>query len=167
MKTNRLTRLGLLTAAAVILGYLEYLLPVFPALPGVKLGLGNVAILYALYAMDQKSALLLTLLKVLLCGLLFANAAATLYALAGGLCGLLSMTLSRRLRGVSVAGVSVAGALFHNLGQAGLACLLLGRAAVLCYLPVLLLSAVITGLLTGVAAKGVLAALPGGGKGDA
>ncbi|MDO5112459.1 MAG: Gx transporter family protein [Clostridia bacterium] len=159
MKTKRLTQLGLLTAAALILGYLEHLLPLFPGLPGVKLGLGNIVVLYALYRMDEKSALLLMLLKVVLCSLLFANAFSLLYALAGGACSLLAMALARRLPGVSVTGVSVVGALFHNLGQAAVACLLLGRAAVVSYLPVLLLAAIGTGLLTGIVAKGVLRAL--------
>lgn len=166
MKTKRLTQLGLLTATALLLGYLEYLLPVFPTMPGVRLGLGNVAVLYALYALGRGDAFLLALLKVLLCGLLFTGAVATLYALSGGLCGFFTMCAAKRLRGVSVTGVSVAGAVFHNLGQAVLACFLLGYNAVLSYLPVLLLAAILTGLLTGVIAKGVLRATVGRGRGN-
>ena len=166
MKTKRLTKMSLLTATALLLGYLEYLLPVFPALPGVRLGLGNIAVLYALYALGRKDAFLLILLKVLLCGLLFAGAFSTLYALTGGFCSVFAMCAAKRLPGVSTVGVSVTGAVLHNAGQAVVACLLLGRGAVLFYLPALLLAAILTGLLTGLAAKGVLQALDEHGEGN-
>ena len=112
---KRIAELGLLTAVALVLGYLESLLPIV-GIPGVKLGLANTVLLYALYLLDVKSAALLMVLKVGLSGLLFGGPAAMLYSFAGGLLSLAVMLLVRRLKGIGVVGVSVCGAAAHNIG---------------------------------------------------
>ena len=145
-------RLGLLTAVALVLGYVEHLIPV-TAIPGIKLGLANTVLLYALYLLDVPSAILLMILKVGLSGLLYGGFAAMLYSLAGGILSLIVMILVKKARGVSVIGVSVCGAAAHNAGQILVACAVVGVRAALAYLPVLLVAAAITGALTGVIAK--------------
>ena len=163
---KRIAELGVLTAVALALGYLEYLLPAAP-IPGVKLGLSNTVLLYALYLMDFGSAALLMLLKVGLSGLLFGGVSAMLYSLVGGVLSLCAMALMKRVRGVSVVGVSVIGALLHNVGQCAVACFVVESRAILSYLPVLLVAAAVTGTLTGVAAKYAFRALkrtPGDGS---
>ena len=150
-----IAKLGLLTAVALVLGYVEHLLPI-TGIPGVKLGLANTVLLYALYLLDIPSAILLMFLKVGLSGLLFGGPAAMLYSFAGGITSLGVMLLARRARGVSVIGVSVLGAAAHNIGQTLVACAVVGVRAALAYLPILLLAAAVAGVLTGVIAKAVM-----------
>ena len=149
---SAIAKLGLLTAVALVLGYVEHLLPI-TGIPGVKLGLANTVLLYALYLLDVPSAILLMILKVGLSGMLFGGVAAMLYSFAGGVVSLLVMILARRAKGLSVVGVSVLGAAAHNIAQLAVACFVVETRAILAYLPVLLLSAAITGLLTGLVAR--------------
>lgn len=147
-----IAKLGLLTAVAIVLGYFEYLLPV-TGIPGVKLGLANTVLLYALYLIDVPSAILLMLLKVGLSGLLFGGPAAMLYSLAGGVVSLCVMILARKSKGLSIVGVSVLGAVSHNIAQMAVACFVVETRAILAYLPILLLAAAVTGTLTGLIAR--------------
>ena len=158
MKAKQAAHFGLLTATALILGYLEQLVPIAPGLPGVKLGLGNLVLLYSLYAYSIRETVVLMVLKVLLCSLLFSGPVALLYSLAGGILSLMAMVLLKRISGFSIIGVSAVGAVFHNLGQLGVAALIVGPLAALSYLPILMLSAIITGVLTGFIAGSVLKA---------
>lgn len=159
MKAKDVARFGLLMALALALGYVESLVPIAPGLPGVKLGLGNTVLLFGLYMLGPKQTAWLMLGKVLLSGLLFGTPSAYLYSLAGGVCSLCAMLGAKRLPGMGLLGVSVCGAAFHNLGQLAVAALVVGAAPVLSYLPILLVSAIITGMLTGVAAKATLSAI--------
>lgn len=155
MNAGKVARYGLLTGVMLVLGYVESLLPVV-GIPGVKLGLSNTVLLYALYLMDAKSAALLAALKVLLSGFLFGSPASMLYSAAGAVLSLCAMLLLQRARDISVVGVSVAGAACHNVGQCAAASLFVQVRAVLAYLPVLLISAAVTGVVTGIAAKYLL-----------
>ncbi len=161
---NTITRLGILTAVALVLGYIEHLIPI-TAIPGIKLGLANTVLLYALYLLDTKSATLLMILKVGLSGILFGGFAAMLYSFAGGVVSLIAMILVKKMKGVSVVGVSVCGAAAHNIGQIIVACFVVETRAVLAYLPVLLVAAAITGTLTGVIAKYTFRGLKHSGNG--
>lgn len=163
MKAKDIARFGALAAMALVFGYLEQLFPIAPGLPGIKLGLANTVLLYALYLMGGKEAALLMVLKVLLSALLFAGPAALLYSLAGGTLSLIGMILVKKVTGLGVVGVSVCGASLHNLGQILAACFIVGPAPALSYLPILLLSAIITGMLTGVTARLIVRALDAAG----
>jgi heptaprenyl diphosphate synthase len=149
---STIAKLGLLTAVAIVLGYFEHLLPV-SGIPGVKLGLANTVLLYALYLLDVPSAILLMFLKVGVSGLLFGGPAAMLYSFAGGVLSLVVMILARRLPGFSVVGVSVLGATAHNVGQMLIAIFIVETRAILAYLPILLIAAAVTGTLTGLIAR--------------
>jgi len=159
MSARSVARFGLLAAMALVLGYVERLLPAAAGIPGIKLGLANTVLLYAVYTMDKKSAALLMLVKVLLSGFLFAGLSGMLYSLAGGVLSLAAMLPLSGAKGVGVVGVSVAGAVCHNIGQIAVACLMVRPEAALSYLPILLASGVVTGILTGVVARLVLKAL--------
>ena len=159
MNTKTITRFGLLTAVALVLGYFERFIPIATTLPGIKLGLANTILLYAIYMMNNKSALCLMLLKVMLSGMLFAGMSGALYSLSGGLLSLIMMLIVKSQRGVSIIGVSVVGAVFHNVGQILAASMIVQSRGVFLYLPALLIAAVITGMLTGITAKYVLKGL--------
>lgn len=149
---STIAKLGMLTAVAIVLGYFEHLLPV-TGIPGVKLGLANTVLLYALYLLDIPSAMLLMFLKVAISGLLFGGPAAMLYSFAGGVLSLCMMILARKIKGLSVVGVSIIGAVSHNIAQMIVAVFVVETRAILAYLPVLLIAAAVTGTLTGLVAQ--------------
>ena len=160
-----LTRMALLTAAAVVLGYIERLIPMPGSIPGIKLGLANTVLLYAIYLLDTRSAFVLMILKVGLSGLLYSGVSAMMFSLGGGLCSLVMMLLVKKLggSGVSIIGVSVVGAVFHNVGQTAVAALMVNTAALMGYVPFLLVAAVVTGVLTGIAGKYAIQGLKASG----
>ena len=151
--TKKLTLLSLFTAIALILSYLESLLPPLSAFfPGVKMGLANIAILFTLYRYGVKEAAAVSFIRLILSSVLFGSVATLLYGAAGAALSLITMTLLRRLSLFSAVGVSVVGGVMHNLGQIGVAILLLETAEIGYYLPVLLLSGILSGVLVGISA---------------
>ena len=146
---------GLMIALAFVLSYFESLLPLPVGVPGVKLGLANLAVVAALYLLPPGQALLIAAARILLAGLTFGNAFSLLYSLAGGLLSFLVMLLCKRTP-LSVVGVSVAGGVSHNIGQIAVAALAMRTARIVYYLPVLLAAGVGTGLLIGLVASPVI-----------
>ena len=150
ISTRQLALCAVLTALALGLSTLENLFPVtlLIPLPGVKLGLANIVTVFALYQLGALPALAILTARCLLGGLFAGNASAMLFSLLGGLTAMLVMILLRRLRCLSIYGVSIGGA-GHNLGQMAAALITLGNTAVLGYLPFLLGISLLTGTLTG------------------
>ncbi len=159
MATRKLARLALLTAVALALGWAEGMIPT--PMPGIKLGLSNTVLLYALYLLDVKSAIVLMLLKVFLSGFTYAGISAMLYSLGGGVVSLVMMILVKTLsRGtVSLVGVSVVGGVFHNVGQLLVMSALVSWRAAITLSPILLISGVAMGLVTGLVGKNAIGAL--------
>ena len=145
LTTKKLALCAVLTALALGLSTLENLFPVslVVPLPGIKLGLANIVTVFALYQLGAAPALGILVARCLLGSLFAGNASALLFSLMGGVGAM------RRVRGLSVYGVSIAGAAAHNIGQIGAAMIVLGGTAVLGYLPVLLGVSLLTGTLTG------------------
>lgn len=152
MKTNtkKLTVTALLVAAALILSYVESMLPSF-SVPGVKLGLANVASVFALYTLGGTGAVFVSLVRVVVSGLLFGSAASFIYSAAGAVLSLCAMILLKKTGIFSVLGVSVIGGVAHNIGQLAAASAVMHTVGVMYYLPVLLLSGAVTGALIGIA----------------
>ena len=159
MKTKNLTLLALITAAAMILSYIESLLPSV-AVPGVKMGLANIAVIFALYRLGWKEALGISLVRVAMVSTLFGSLGALLYSLSGAVLSLLVMTLLKRADRFSSTGVSVAGGVAHNAGQVLMAMLLLGNAKLAYYYPILVISGVAGGILTGLTAGMLIRRIP-------
>ena len=161
---RRIALSGLLVAIMLILGFIESKLPNPVPVPGIKLGISNGVLLFALYLMDFKAAIVLMLLKVGLSGLLFGHPLTMLFAAAGGILSLLVMILLSRDKQISIIVVSMAGAVFHNVGQIIAAMLVMSEVApgvMLKYLAVLMAVGLVTGSLTGVLAKAVIDRLRG------
>lgn len=148
LKTKKLTTMALLTAVAMILSYVEAMLP-STGIPGVKMGLANIAVVFALYQLGWREAIGISLVRVVLMALLFTGVAAMLYSLAGAAVSLLLMGLLKKTGLFSPVGVSVGGGVGHNAGQVLLAMWMLDTAELIYYLPVLALSGVIAGILIG------------------
>lgn len=144
---------GLYTALALIFSYVEMLIPIHFAVPGIKLGLANVVIVVVLYKMGWKEAYLISIVRVILAGFLFGNLASILFSLAGCLLSLSMMCLLYKKENFSVIGVSIVGAVFHNLGQILVAMLVVSSFSVMYYFSVLMIAGIITGVVIGVIAK--------------
>lgn len=141
---------GVLTALALIFSYVETLIPIQIGIPGVKLGLANLIIVIALYKMSVKEAYLLSVVRVVLAGFIFGNLFSIVYSLSGGLLSLTVMALLKKSDKFSLIGVSIAGGVFHNVGQLIMAAIVLESLSIGYYLPVLLVSGVVTGMLIGI-----------------
>lgn len=148
--------MGLLLAFAIILSYVELLIPFEIGIPGVKLGLANLAVLICLYTAEFRDAFLLTTVKAVICGFLFGNPVMILYSLAGAVCSFAVMAVMVKVNKFHVPIVSVAGGVLHNTGQILVAYLLIDTYAVFYYLPFLLLAGGVTGVLIGITAALVL-----------
>ena len=152
MKTKKVTVMGLSVAVAMILSFVESQIPAFVAIPGVKMGLANIAVVFALYKLGWKEAAVISLIRVFLVSLLFGTGATLFYSVAGAVLSLLGMILLKATGLFSTVAVSVTGGVLHNVGQIAMACVLLGTAQIAYYLPVLLVSGTVAGVLTGLAA---------------
>lgn len=154
---QRVALSGLLTSLMLVFGLIERQFPITAAVPGIKLGLANSVLLYSLYMLGIRQSIVLMLLKALMSWLIYTNMNAMFYSLAGGALSLLLMVLLSRMNGVSILGVSALGAVFFNVGQILMAVLMLGTWQLLVtYLPILMVSGVVTGILTGVVAQMVI-----------
>ena len=148
---------GLLTSLMLVFGLIERQFPLTAAIPGVKLGLANSVLLYSLYMLGVKQSFILMLLKALMSWLIYTNMNAMFYSLGGGLFSLVVMILISRMKGVSIIGVSALGAVFFNVGQILVAVVMLNTPQlIVTYLPILMVSGVVTGVLTGVVAQMVM-----------
>lgn len=147
---------GVFTALALIFSYIETLIPIHLGIPGVKLGLANLIIVITLYKMGTKEAYILSVVRIILAGFIFANMFSILYSMAGGLLSLTVMVFLKRIDKFSVMGISMAGGVFHNIGQLIMAAIVLESLSVTYYLPVLLVSGVLTGFLIGFIANEML-----------
>lgn len=141
--------LGLLLTLALILSYVESLIPIFVSVPGVKLGLANLVVLICLYAYPAKYAFLISGMRVILAGLLFGSLFSILYSLAGAFLSLIIMLLAKRLFKLGILGVSVLGGVFHNVGQLLVAMAVVSNYRISYLFPYLLFSGVITGAVIG------------------
>lgn len=166
MKTGKLARMALLTAVALIIFIVEAQIPSPVPIPGVKLGLANIITVYAVFALGPGPALMILVCRVFL-GAVFSGQMMTLfYSLGGGLLCWCAMCLLRRfLTEKQIWICSVFGAIFHNIGQMIVAAAIARTLALLAYLPVLMVSAVLTGAFTGFAAQFLLERLKRIGQG--
>ena len=151
MDSRQLARYALLTALAMTLAWLESLIPFSPAVPGIKLGLTNLVVIFALERLSARDAAAISLVRVLLVSFLFGNAYSFAYSLAGAVLSLCVMVLLKKTDCFSILGVSIAGGVSHNIGQLLVAAAVLGTARLFYYLPALLLSGVVAGTAVGLA----------------
>jgi len=154
---KRITLLGILLAFTLIMGLVERLIPLDGMIPGMRLGLANLAVIIALYTLKRSDTFILLFLKCLMTAMFSGSIIALLYSLTGSMASLLIMLLlvNHKSHNISIIGVSVAGAAFHNLGQITIARFIFGTWGVLLYLPFLLIIGTISGIIIGFLAKAV------------
>lgn len=149
--TRKLTYLALTVSFALILSFIESRIPAFVAIPGIKVGLANIAVIFTLYKFGTREAAAVSLVRVALVSILFGSPVSLIYSLTGAVLSFTVMLLLKRLTPLSEIGVSVAGGVAHNIGQICAASVMLGTNVVVYYLPFLLLSGTIAGVVVGIA----------------
>ena len=153
---NRVAYFGVFTAVALIFSYVESLVPFNFGIPGVKHGLANLIIVIALYKMKFSDAFLLSVVRVVLSGFIFGNYFSIIYSLAGGILSLCVMAGLKKTDKFSVMGISMAGGVAHNVGQLIVAMIVVETLSIVAYVPVLLISGLVTGLLIGIVSAEML-----------
>lgn len=160
-KSGTIAFIGVCTTLALALAYLEIIIPpLFPSVPGIKMGLANIIIIFILYRKGTGYAVTVSLLRLILVGLLFGNAMTFIYSLVGATLSLAVMVLLRRFNFLSTVGVSVAGAVLHNAGQVLTAMVLLETAQLGYYMAVLALTGTISGILIGLCGAYLIKRIP-------
>ena len=160
MKTRKISYMALTTALCMVLSFVESQIPAFVAVPGVKVGLANIAVIFALYRMGWKEAAAVSLIRVVLVSLLVGKFAALFYSLAGAVLSLAGMCLLKKTGKFTEIIVSVAGGVLHNIGQIAMASILLETDVLRYYLPLLLLSGTIAGIVVGVSSAILIRRIP-------
>ena len=150
MKASKLSLLALSVSLAMILSFVESQIPAFVAIPGVKIGLTNIVVIYSLYKLGWKYAAVISFVRVLLVGILFGNGVSLIYSLAGAVVSFAVMVLLMKLKVFSTAAVSVAGGVMHNMAQIGMACIIMETNLLTYYAPFLVLSGTLAGIAIGV-----------------
>ena len=145
---SKIAFLSISIALAMILAFVESQIPALVAIPGVKIGLPNIVIVFILYKFGWKEAVITNLTRVLLVSILFGNVQSMILGLSGAILSLLGMILLKRWFAPTT--VSVVGGILHNVGQVGAACIVMQTAGLVSYLPFLLVSGIIAGILIGI-----------------
>ena len=149
-KTLRLTTLALTISFAMVLSYIESRIPAFVAIPGIKVGLANIAVIFSLYKFGIKEAITVSILRVFLVSMLFGSPVSLIYSISGALLSLLTMIILKKLTPLSEVTISVTGGVMHNVGQIAAASFMLSTNVVVYYLPFLLVSGTVAGIVVGI-----------------
>ena len=152
MKPRKAAFLGLSVALALILSFVESQIPALVAVPGVKVGLPNLVMVFLLYRMGWRETLAVSLIRAVLVALLFGNVQSLVFSLAGALLSLAGMILLKKTGLFSPMAVSVTGGVLHNVGQIAAACLWTGTRQIVYYLPALLVTGIGAGAVIGLMA---------------
>ena len=154
MKVKRITRMALLTAIALTIFMVEAQIPPLVPIPGIKLGLANIITVWAMFALGPVDTLMILSARIILGSVFSGQLMTMLYSFSGGLLCYLSMLLLRKLlTDRQVWAGSIIGAMAHNIGQLLMASAVMGTSAVWYYCPVLMISGILTGAFTGLAAQ--------------
>lgn len=149
-KAKKTAFYGMFLALALVAGYVEQLIPINLGIPGVKLGLANIVTMVLLYTVGIRAAAGITAIRILLAGILFGTGFSIVYSAAGAVLSILVMVLLKNTKKFSYVSVSVAGGVFHNVGQILVAILVLETNALAYYLPILIISGVVAGIVIGI-----------------
>ena len=151
---------ALFASLALIFSYIEAILPAAPGIPGIKLGIANLVVIIAMYRLGSHYAIVINLIRVFLAGLLFSGLYGAVYSLCGCLLSFAAMLLLKKSGLFSPVGVSMGGGVMHNIGQLAIAAVLVSSPEVFYYLPVLIVSGTVSGILIGLVSSGLLEHLP-------
>ena len=149
---RQITTMGMLVALAMVLGFVEILIPINLGIPGMKLGLANIVVVIALFLFDVKTAVVVSILRIILIAMTFGNMSMMFYSIAGASLSLLSMIAISKIKSFSLISVSIVGGIMHNVGQIICAAFVVRTNGVFTYLPVLMIAGLVSGALIGIVA---------------
>jgi heptaprenyl diphosphate synthase len=154
-RNRKMVFIALLVAQAIVLNIIERMIPVPFITPGAKLGLANIITVVAIYMLTLKDTFAIVVLRVIMASLLVGNMTGFFYSLSGGVLSLLAMYIAYKIgrNGISIIGISIIGAVFHNIGQVIIAAIVIQNIKITTYLPVLLIAGIGTGIFVGLTAK--------------
>ena len=157
MDIKKCARLSMLSAVAIILSILESIIPFF-YIPGIKIGLANIIIFATLYLYGSKEAFYVSILRIIVVGFLRTGlfSSTFLFSISGAIFSLIIMILLKKTNLFSIIGISIAGSIFHSIGQLCMAFIIIKNMSIYMYLPVMLILSVITGLFTGYMSKEIV-----------
>ncbi len=157
MDNKKIAKIAMLLSISVVLALIESVIPIFSSIPGIKLGLANIVIVYALYTLSFKDALYISILRVVLVAILRTGlfSITFFFSLVGSILSIITMYLVKQTK-MSVVGVSVCGAISHSIGQIIVAIIFLSNVDIIYYLPILLISSILTGIVIGLLAEKVI-----------
>ena len=147
---RQITTMGMLVALAMVLGFVETLIPINLGIPGMKLGLANIVVVIALFLFDIKTAVVVSILRIILIAMTFGNMSMMFYSIAGASLSLLSMIAISKIKSFSLISVSIVGGIMHNVGQIICAAFVVRTNGVFTYLPVLMIAGLVSGALIGI-----------------
>ena len=150
-KNKKLATLALTIAFALILSFIESKIPPLVSIPGIKVGLANIAVIFTLYKFGVRSAIIVSIIRVLLVSMMFGTGVSLIYSLSGAILSLSVMVILKKLTPLREVAVSVVGGVMHNVGQIAAASFMLSTNVVVYYLPFLLVSGTIAGIVVGIA----------------
>lgn len=156
---RQITTMGMLVALAMVLGFVETLIPINLGIPGMKLGLANIVVVIALFLFDIKTAVVVSILRIILIAMTFGNMSMMFYSIAGASLSLLSMIAISKIKSFSLISVSIIGGIMHNVGQIICAAFVVRTNGVFTYLPVLMIAGLVSGALIGIVAGLILVRL--------
>jgi heptaprenyl diphosphate synthase len=154
-RNRKMVFIALLVAQAIVLNIIERMIPVPFITPGAKLGLANIITVVAIYMLTLKDTFAIVILRVVMASVLVGNMTGFFYSLSGGILSLIAMYIVYKLGRdkISIVGVSIIGAVFHNIGQVIIAAIVIQNINIAAYLPVLLIAGIGTGIFVGLTAK--------------
>lgn len=147
--TKKISILSLFSAFAIILSYIESFFPVI-GISGVKLGLANLAVVLAMYLLGYKEAFFINIIRIILVGAMFGNLFGILFSISGAAISFVAMALLKMTKKFSIVSVGIVGGVFHNIGQIVVAAFVVDTFNVIVYVPILIFSGIITGLIIGI-----------------
>jgi heptaprenyl diphosphate synthase len=156
ISTRKIAVCGLMTAIAMIFSYIESLIPIPLPVPGIKLGIANMAIIVVLFIIGISEAVIVDILRVVLTAALFGNFNSFMFSISGAVLSILVMSLLKKTDKFSEVGISVAGGVMHNVGQTIAAVFIMQTSAIAFYLPVLMISGIVTGIIIGIVASVII-----------
>ncbi len=148
-RSRKIAILALMTSLAVIAGYIEMLIPLNLGIPGIKPGICNIVILFALYQYSWKEALMISVMRILIIGFLFGNGLSIAYSLGGTVLAIAVMSLLKRYASPGILALSISGAASHGIGQLIIAGITLPALPFSGYAAMLIIAGIATGTLTG------------------
>lgn len=152
---KKISLTALFTAFAVVLSYIESFIPI-TGIPGVKIGLANFAIMLALYLLGYKEAILINIIRIIIVGAMFGNLFGILFSISGALISFCVMAISKKINKLSVITIAILGGVSHNIAQLIIAGFVVETYSVLVYIPVLIISGLITGAVIGILSEIVI-----------